>query len=130
MLCQRLQEHPQLILTDLEDSYVLGWQRIGNDLSIDLDVVLLPSHPNYVPPTANEWACFRRGTLTFRGVRDLKGFEHLDASRPAVDATGERDFGNVEDATYTPNGEFRLTLGSAGELSFSAEDVRLVLGAA
>jgi hypothetical protein len=130
MSSQRLQEHPRLSHVSLEDSYVLGWQAKGDALSIDLDVVLLPSHPVYSQPTVDEWACFKRGTLTFSRVTKLSGLDRLNSSRPARDAAGEADFGHIEDATYNLDGDYKITIELAGDLSFSAGEIGLVLGVA
>ena len=79
---------------------MLGWRRSGSSLILDLDTVLLPDHPQCRAPTSDEWACFRRSALTFWDVQDLHGYEELDASRPATDATGERDYGHIYEAEY------------------------------
>jgi hypothetical protein len=106
---------------------VLGWRRSGSSLILDLDTVLLPDHPQCRAPTSDEWACFRRSALTFWDVQDLHGYEELDASRPATDATGERDYGHIYEAEYTRLGEYRLLIELGGPLSFRATRVSLLV---
>jgi hypothetical protein len=127
MLWHRLYEHPDLANVDLANSYVLGWRQVGASLCLDLDAVLLPNHPEYRAPTPDEWACFERSALTFFDVCELQGYAELDRSKPATDATGEADFGHIEEAAYTRLGEYRLIIELAGSLSFRASRVALVV---
>ena len=125
MLWHRLYEHPNLGDVDFDESYVLGWRLEASSLVLDVDAVLLPAHADHRPPAPNEWASFRRCSLTFTDVRDLSGYDALDATRPARDSSGEADYGHIDDAFYTRLGEYRLRIECAGSLSFSAGGVNL-----
>src|SRR6266511_1230258 len=74
-----------------EDSWVLDVVARPGLLTIDLDAVLLPAHPEYVAPSPGEQYCYRRGELRLEGVADLQWIGQ--GLPPARDATGEFDYG-------------------------------------
>jgi hypothetical protein len=86
---------------------VLGIHLTGEAVTFDLDVVLTESHPEYGPPRPAEQHCYRRGRLAFPDPRVVAV---LDArpNRPSIDATGERDFGNI-DGLELDGGRYRVT---------------------
>ncbi|MDN3649558.1 hypothetical protein QWZ13_11670 [Reinekea marina] len=112
---------------DLWESFVLGWELKGEELRIKIDAYLFPEHEGYTEPKENEWACFASAYLIFDGVKDMDGFSSLAECKPAVDATGEKDFGHIEDFQFTVLGEYIFTIEFAGKLNFKAQGVRLSL---
>ena len=107
----------------LEESYVLDVVATPGSLRIELDVVLEPSHPNYIPPAEDERFCFRRARLLFEGVRGLR-WEGQGAPS-ARDASGEVDLGHI-DSCRLVDSTFELE-GDWGQLEVVADAVRLVL---
>lgn len=109
----------------LEDSYVLGITEKADEISFQVEFVLTEQHPAYRPPLENEQHCYRRGSLTFHGVRDVR-WARL-SMRPSVEPNGDIDYGNI-DAFAERDGIFRLE-GEWGELSLSADTVTVSLPA-
>ncbi|MBO0898428.1 hypothetical protein J1G42_00425 [Cellulomonas sp. zg-ZUI222] len=94
----------------LEDSWILDVVARPGIVELTADFVLLESHPLYRTPAAGEQYCYQRGTLRFAGVRSLS-WEHQSEVCPAVDATGERDYGSIDTLdrsadTFTLIGDF------------------------
>ena len=107
----------------LEDSWVLEVAATAHSLSLRLEAVLTPEHPLYEPPKPGEQHCYRSGWLRV-GAADLIDLR-LSGSRPAVDASGEPDFGHVD--TFVPNtAEDRWELeGDWGDAAVRHPDVAL-----
>ena len=84
---------------DLSESYVLGWLRKDNQMTFQADFAVAPDHPTYSPPLPTEYAHFRLGTLSFSNVKSAKGLPDQSAVRPAIDASGEADYGHIESFT-------------------------------
>lgn len=78
----------------LEESYVLAIDERDDAIEFSLDAVLTPSHPAYRPPAPNEKYCYRRGQLVVASVERPR--VRRSGAPPATDATGERDFGNID----------------------------------
>ena len=102
---------PALENVYLEDSWVLSISAQPGSLVLAVDVVLREQHPVYRTPGAEEQYCYRRGILRFDGVTTLSWSEQ--GAPPAVDATGQPDFGSfdqfeVEGARYRLSGDFGL----------------------
>ena len=101
----------------LEDSWVLDITARPGVLEFVADLVLRESHPRYEAPKAGEQYCHRRGVLRFEGVSSLRW--EGQGSVPAIDATGEQDYGSVDalrvaDDAYTVEGDFgRIVVASA-----------------
>jgi hypothetical protein len=107
----------------LEESYVLGIRAEPAALTLDVDFVLTPKHPEYVSPPPSETECFRRGTLRFAGVQRLTWAKQ--GTPPAVDASGEQDFGHIDSLEWE-EGRFVLS-GDWGRLDVEAEGVHVSL---
>lgn len=107
----------------LEDSYVLGVAVTQGLVAVDLDAVLLESHPQYSPPLPREAFCFRRGQLLFTGTESVEW--KMATARPAVDASGEVDWGGVDQFELTQKG-FAIA-GDFGQLLVAGGAVDLVL---
>ena len=117
----------ELKYIDLWETYVLGWSLDGDELCIKLDTYLFPEHPKYTKPKPTEWACFVPAFLKFQGIDKLVGFDKLKADAPAIDASGEKDFGHVEEFKFTRLGEYKFIIEYAGEISFTAKSLKLEL---
>jgi hypothetical protein len=78
----------------LEESWVLHVDASLRRLSVTLDLVLTPDHREYSPPRTNETYCYRRGTLTVDS--DTAVLARRSTCPPAVDATGEADYGHID----------------------------------
>ncbi|MEU5779463.1 hypothetical protein ABZ819_40045, partial [Streptomyces venezuelae] len=79
----------------LEDSYVLDITVQPSVLSLQLDLLLLPGHPEHGASMPGDRACFRRATIVFSAVRDLH-WTGQSVVKPAIDASGTLDFGSVD----------------------------------
>src|SRR5688572_10578204 len=101
-------EMPEFDGVDLTESYVLGWRVDDQGLHFELDVALVPGHPAYRHPRPDERTCYRRGALQFPGASSVRGLEPQDSVVGAVDASGERDYGNI-DTFEEVEGEFNLS---------------------
>ena len=81
----------------LEESYVLAVRAEPATVVFEVDFVLTQKHPEYVRPPATERECFHRGFLRFLKVESLVwGDQGL---QPAVDASGELDYGHIDSLT-------------------------------
>ncbi|NEC92611.1 hypothetical protein [Streptomyces sp. SID12501] len=97
----------------LEDSYVLDIAVHPGVLTLRLDLLLLPGHPEYLPPLPGERACFRQARVVFSSVRDLH-WAGQSVIKPAIDASGSADFGSV-DSLSSLHGGYKI-LGDWGEI--------------
>ncbi|WP_241975561.1 MULTISPECIES: hypothetical protein [unclassified Cryobacterium] len=101
----------------LEDSWVLHIVARPGVLEFVVDLVLQESHPSYEAPQTGEQYCYRRGVIRFDTVSSLdwKG----QGAVPAVDATGEPDYGSIDaleasEDGYVLEGDFgRIAVTSA-----------------
>ena len=114
---------PGLAEIVLEESYVLGIRAEPGAVTFEMDFVLTPQHPAYSPPPPSETHCFSRGTLRLVGVRRLTWAEQ--GRRPAVDASGEEDWGHVDSFEWD---ESRFVLaGDFGSLDAEVDAVEASL---
>lgn len=93
----------------LEDSFILGIEANPGILTVRLDVVLTEDHPDYSAPLPNEQYCYRSALIRFEGVTRLHWLS--SSLRPAIDASGEMDYGGVDEfgrdgSTFVLVGEF------------------------
>jgi hypothetical protein len=111
----------------LEDSYVLDIEVHPGILTIKLDLLLLPGHPQHRTPQPGERACFRSATIVFPSVRGLR-WTGQDVVRPAIDASGTLDFGSVDSMTRIGSGY--QVLGDWGEINLESAVPSLSIDAA
>ena len=100
---------------DLSESFVLSWHRGQDLLSFEVEFLVCESHPAYQPPAPGEWACFKKGKLEFPDVVRVLGLRSMRAVKPAIDATGERDYGHFDTFSEVGSGEFKFE-GDFGEV--------------
>lgn len=83
----------------LEDSWVLGVFEEPDELRFDVEAVLTEQHPDWHPPKPGEQYAYKRLALVFRRPREVVWLERM-TGRPAVDATGEVDYGAFDVFTW------------------------------
>jgi hypothetical protein len=102
----------------LEDSYVLDVVARAGLVTFCLDVALTPEHELYEKPSAEQHS-YRRAKMIFDGVRELVW--NYAGYRPARDATGEIDWGNI-DSFLVQDGRYSLE-GDWGRMELVCENV-------
>lgn len=121
------QAFPALTGIYLEDSWVLAVTPADDGCEFRLEAVLTPEHPRYRPPAPGEQHCYEDATLTLTSASPIS-FQGSNRP-PATDATGQRDWGNID--TFEPvDWEGRdawLVQGDWGELTVVQPNVRLAL---
>jgi hypothetical protein len=79
----------------LPDSWVLGIETDSTMVCFVLDAVLTPEHSRYyTPPKPGEQHAYTRLRWCLRGQVRWNAGPKLD--HPAIDASGEKDFGNID----------------------------------
>jgi hypothetical protein len=119
-------ELPGLSEIVLEESYVLDVRAAPGELIFDVDFVLARDHPAYAPPPPSQVECFRRGSLRFTGLERLVWDDQ--GKPPAIDASGERDFGHIDSFEWE-GGRYFLS-GDFGRIDAEAKGVDVVLSVA
>ncbi len=127
MECVPYHQLPGLKHVYLEDSYVLNIQISPSSVEFSLLVVLTERHPLYTPPQPDERYCYRDGLLRFPKVGRLAWSERL-MIKPATDATGEVDYGNI-DEFYLTDGHYYLS-GDWGRLEIESSPPSLKIQSA
>jgi len=107
----------------MEESYVLDIEVHPGMVTFTLDLVLTPEHPQYSGPQSGEQYCYRRGNLLFSGVENFTWTGQ--GAPPAIDATGEVDYGTVE--FFIHNHAGYCLEGSWGRIQLTARDVEVNL---
>lgn len=78
---------------DVQDSFVLGFERHGSQYWLRVLFALTPQHSDYSVPPSDEYASYRHGWVKAGGVRnvaaDWKG-------RASFDPDGDVDFGTID----------------------------------
>ncbi|MFE1292762.1 hypothetical protein [Streptomyces sp. NPDC058751] len=102
----------------LEDSYVLDVAVHPGILTLQLDLLLLPSHPEWRHPLPGERACFRPATIVFPRVRDVR-WTGQGVVKPAIGASGTLDFGSVD--SLTRDADNYMLLGDWGKILLKSD---------
>ena len=100
----------------LEDSWVLAIEAHPAAVRFAIEFVLREDHPAFSPPAPGLQYCYRRGALEFTGVRQLSWVDQQQ--RPGTDATGEKDWGNIDSMRWEAD-RFQLQ-GGWGEMKLQA----------
>lgn len=103
---------PNLSEIYLEDSWVLDVVAEPAVLRFKMELVLREGHPSYHPPKPGEQYCYLPGRLIFRQATSLSW--EGPSVRPAVDATGEKEYGSVDEFRVEAGG-YRL-IGDFGDI--------------
>lgn len=83
---------------DLNDSFVLGWQLEGDRLVFDLEISVWPESTHYYTPKD------RKAALVFQGTECIQGLVSMSEARSSTDASGEVDYGNIDELRVRPDG--------------------------
>ena len=101
-----------------EDSFVLDIWQEPDALRFYVEAVLTPEHPRFGPPKPGEQHCYRRVTVVFPRPTEVH-WRRLHF-RPAVDAAGELDWGNIDRFEFSENGWYELE-GDWGEVCLRSD---------
>ena len=88
------QQFPGLAGVYLEFSYELEILESPSRLNFTLDAVITPESPAYRAPNSGEQYCYAAAGLVFSDVTEVNWITRNE--RHYVDATGERDLGNID----------------------------------
>jgi hypothetical protein len=95
------QQSPGFEALLLEDSFVTSIVATPRRLDLSLDLVLLPDHECFVRPSMNQH-CYVPARISFISITSLSWFgQH---NRPAIDATGELDYGGIDALVRSSSG--------------------------
>lgn len=83
-----------LELVLLEESWVLDVAPSESQIAFRIEAVLLPGHPAFTGPKPGQQYCYRSGWLIVASSEAVS--VALSGSRPAVDASGTTDLGNID----------------------------------
>ena len=108
---------------DLNDSFVLSWNQVGNELTFELEVSIWPESKHYESPKKGEYTCYKPASLLFKDIKEIKGLLQMNEVAAQSDLTGEKDYGNIEHLEknkegYTVDGEFGSIQITGGIISF------------
>lgn len=106
----------------LEDSWVLRVEESSESIKFEMELVLCEGHPQYHAPYKDEQYCYSKGSIVFDKPSDVTWLAKT-MTRPAVDANGEVDFGNV-DSFELKNGVYHLQ-GDWGEIELRSAAVTI-----
>lgn len=103
---------------NLERSFVLSWNKEGDELKAEMDLVLNPAHPFYETPRPAERECFRPGLVVFPQCASVNG-------RQAEDVDPEQlNYGRIESFRELNEGCYEL-LGVFGRVLVESEEPTL-----
>ncbi len=105
----------------LEDSFVLDLKITPLTFIIDLEIILAESHSLYTKPLKNELYCYRKAQISFLNVESVIWTNKI--SKAFTDATGEIDFGNI-DEFILENGIYKIW-GDLGNFEIKCEKLNL-----
>ena len=104
----------------LEDSWVLEIAPRRTGAAFRLEAVLTEGHRDYCRPGPDEQYCYRTGWLHISGAHSAE--LTLSGTRPALDATGTTDMGNID--CFTAPGDLtrgRRRVGTGGRLGLAPD---------
>jgi hypothetical protein len=107
-----------------EDSFVLAMRRTEEAFVFELDVVLCETHPEYKGVRPDEFYAFSLAELQFRDYTILE--EDMLSEPHITDASGQRDFGNIDAFTRIAPDTYRIE-GEWGHLVIRARSVEIKL---
>ena len=108
---------------DLNDSFVLSWHQETSELTFEIEASIWPESKHYEKPKTNEHTCYKPATLSFENFTELNGLLEINQIKPATDAAGEIDYGNIDSLEknnkgFLIEGEFGSVSIIGGEISF------------
>ncbi len=105
----------------LEDSFVLEITEKSNEIKFLMELVLAQTHPMYSKPKPNEIYCYKKAELLFPNAKEINWIEKT--LMPSKDATGEIDYGNI-DELYLENGIYCIW-GDFGHLELKSSEPQI-----
>ena len=108
---------------DLNDSFVLNWTHIDDQLTFELEASVWPESLYYSTPKANEYTCYRKAVLKFANTQKISGLNSMDSVQSTTDLDGSKDYGNIDtlcqtESGFNLSGDFGSVTIQGGELSF------------
>ncbi len=112
---------------DLNDSFVLSWHQGENELTFGLEASIWPESRYYEKPKPNEYTCYKPAILLFKNFKELNGLLELNQVKVVTDASGEKDYGNIDNLEENNNGflvegDFGSVSITGGEISFEIKN--------
>ena len=113
---------------DLNDSFVLSWAHKPNEVVFDLEASIWPESKYYEKPLKDEYTCYKHARLSIINIKEIKGLKEMSQVLPATDATGEKDYGNIDTLKkskdgYYLEGEFGSVSIVGGEIHFEIKEI-------
>lgn len=108
---------------DLNDSFVSGWTRGPSELTFEIEASVWPESPFYRAPRPDEYTCYRKVRLIFRGCEIISGLRSLREAPTFTDTDGESDYGSIDSLMQTATG-FRIFL-EFGEVEIEGDTILL-----
>ncbi|PAV26323.1 hypothetical protein CF392_06395 [Tamilnaduibacter salinus] len=108
---------------DLNDSFVLGWQAEDQRLSFDLELSIWPASEYYTSAKEGEYTCYRKAVLIFDQIEGYQGLLSIDEAPRSTDASGEIDYGNI-DQLFVRGNQY-IVEGDFGRVEVQGGDLRL-----
>jgi len=112
---------------DLTDSFVLSWRQSPTEILFNLEASIWPQSEYYEEPIDDEITCYKPATLIFKNVDEVSGLLEMSEVRPFSDASGEKDYGNIDSLEQINNGyrvvgEFGSVLINGGSVLFEISE--------
>ena len=79
------------------------------------------NHTYYEKPKPKEHTCYKPAILSFINFKELNGLLELSQVKVATDASGEKDYGNIDNLEENNNGF--LVEGEFGEVSIVGGEI-------
>jgi len=108
---------------DLNDSFVIDWCLVKDNLVLNIEASIWPQSSYYTKPKKDEFTCYRNAKISFVGVKNIEGLLPIKSVKPTIDPDGSSDYGNIDSLIKTKvgfclSGEFGAVKITGGELSF------------
>jgi hypothetical protein len=112
-------EFREFAAVDLEQSFVVAWEKEGESLMIDVDVVLRPEHKFYEEPRPAEGACFRQAAIEFPFCTQIAE-QGKDGSDQVAEAIESFSAGRIAGFRRTGIGRYAIS-GEFGTVEITAD---------
>lgn len=103
---------------DLTQSYVLSWHVEGDTLFVDIDLLLLDTHPFYEKPRPAEQVCIRPAVIEFPHCDSISA--EGASSEEVSDIAGKIPHGPIRSLRRLSSGHYELD-GEFGTVLIDAE---------
>jgi len=111
---------------DLNDSFVMSWHLGANELIFMIEASIWSESQYYENSNNDEYTCYKPAILKFINLKEINGLIEMSQVTASTDATGEKDYGNIENLQKTNEGfllegDFGSVSIVGGELSFEVK---------